>query len=369
MADLQLPSWLTSSNVHVVISTLAGAQEAHSHFQQSLSPFLGSRHLSFTTHITESSDTIAELTRNVFLLEARKGVRQTIILLSGDGGVIDIVNTLATSVIPGPRSNYIKPTLALIPMGTANALAHSSGIATDPYSTLTKGEPKPLPIFQAQFSLGSRLVYDEGRSRRPLAPSPSIFGSVVFSWGLHASLVAESDTAEMRKHGVDRFKMAAQRLFSQPTHYRGRVEIKATSSSVEDDDNDWQILRYSETEDENKDEHVYVLTTLVSSLEQHFRISPASRPLAGSLYLVAIRPVSGDQLMKLMQQVYRGGAHVQDENVVYREVDGLRITFPHGTDEKWRTVCVDGTIVAVDDGGWVEVKRLGRGKEVVDLVC
>ena len=67
-----------------------------------------------------------------------------------------------------------------------------------------------------------------------------------------------------------------------------------------------------------------------------------------------------------MGKAFQGGGHVEDERVGYEEISGLRIEF-NEEDGKWRRVCVDGKIIRVEKGGWVEV-RMGV-ESVVDLVC
>ena len=71
--------------------------------------------------------------------------------------------------------------------------------------------------------------------------------------------------------------------------------------------------------------------------------------------------------MKLLTLAYQGGKHVEDDRVAYREIVGLQIDFDE-QDARWRRVCVDGKIVRVEQGGWVEV-RSGTGEGLVDLVA
>ena len=57
---------------------------------------------------------------------------------------------------------------------------------------------------------------------------------------------------------------------------------------------------------------------------------------------------------------------------MYENIEGLRIEFDED-EEHWRQVCVDGKIVAVAKGGWVEVTRIPAtgmdARRVVELVC
>ncbi|KAL5411924.1 hypothetical protein PMIN03_004548 [Paraphaeosphaeria minitans] len=57
-----------------------------------------------------------------------------------------------------------------------------------------------------------------------------------------------------------------------------------------------------------------------------------------------------------MGLAYAGGKHVEDPMVRYEEIDGLRIEFQEKEDG-WRRVCIDGKIVRVEEGGWVEIRK------------
>ncbi|KIX02838.1 uncharacterized protein Z518_08781 [Rhinocladiella mackenziei CBS 650.93] len=360
------PYLLPDREIHVIISVLSGRHLAPGYYHETLKPLLDSHDIKYTTHITESAKTIINLTQKLFVVNATQGVKQTIILLSGDGGIVDIVNTM-TGVLNRrnddvrPPSIFLKPVVVLIPMGTANALAWSSKVAHDPLGVLMRGSPKSLPSFQTRLSPGASLVINEGRGREPLTDSSdeesTMYGAVVFSWGLHASLVAMSDTTEYRKHGLDRFKMAAQQLLTDAHQYRGNVKWRKGGG-------DWTSIPGTE--------HSYVLATLVSNLEEHFQISPAQQPLDGTLRLVAIGPEPAQDIMRILGLAYQSGQHVTDPKVTYEEIDSLRIEFEE-EEEAWRMLCIDGKIVTIARGGWVEVTRIPGvgidGRRVIELVC
>ena len=258
-------------------------------------------------------------------------------------------------------SSYESTIIALFPLGTGNALFHSNhksstipSIYIQGLRTLLRGVPKRLPIFQANFSPGARLLTNEARDSVPLQNN-IIYGAVVASYGLHATLVADSDTTEWRKHGDKRFGMVAQNLLhpaddSKPHAYKADV-----------------ILKNGSEERIPRDRHGYILLTLVSKLEKTFTISPDTEPLDGKLRIVHFGPLDGNDVMSIMGSAYEGGKHVQSEEVGYRSVEGVRIDFKETDDDyTWRRVCIDGTIVAVEKGGWVEVS-MAQG-EVLRLV-
>lgn len=296
----------------------------------------------------------------MILPNAKDGIAQYVLLLSGDGGIVDIVNSLLSY---DRTAIYKNPTISLLPLGTGNAMANSSGITGDNtlgLSTMLRGSPRAVPLFRAKFSSGARLLVNHGQDERELHGvfdgTPAAYGAVVCSWGLHATLVADSDTAEYRKFGVERFKMAAKEALhpsdgSLPHAYKGKVAIRQRREQA------WHVLP--------RNGHGYVLATLVSQLEAGFTISPASRCLDGSLRLVHFGQLSGQDAMDIMGKAYQGGKHVEDDRVGYEEIEGLRIDFDED-DARWRCVCLDGKIIRVEKGGWVEVH--GRVEGVVDLV-
>jgi len=356
---------------HVIISSGSGHGLADEFYSSAVGPILESIHGNkgveeLNVHTTESPTSILELTDAVLFPAANQGKPIRIILLSGDGGIVDLVNGLSSKT-PNPQI-YIPPQVVILPLGTANALYHSinaGGYDAWGLPALTSWKTKPLPTFTATFSPGARLLVDEGRQEQELAKDPQgngiLHGAVVASWGMHASLVGDSDTTEYRKHGVERFKMAAKEALypadgSPPHPYKGKVSI------LQEKDH-WTALP--------EDEHMYILATMVSHLEKPFCISPATKPLDGSMHLVHFTPRSGDEVMGIMNKAYDGGKHVEDGDVRYACIDGLRIEF-EGKEEdgRWRRICVDGKIVRLEKDGWVEVRRVeeGGGKGVLDVV-
>lgn len=353
-------------NFHVIVSTGSGTGQASDVWDQLVKPFLefvrdNSEEERYKLHFTNSENTISDLTRSIFLPRANAGVGQSIVLLSGDGGLVDITNVLLSE----PHSeSYEKPNIAILPLGTGNAMAHSSGVTKDKtlgLSTLIRGSPKEIPLFRATFSPGARILANEARDELALPVynnTPTCHGAVVCSWGLHAGLVADSDTAHYRQFGSQRFQMAAKEaLFpedgSPPHHYCGKISILCAGET------EWHTV--------DRTEHSYVLATLVSHLEKGFQISPSSQPLDGKLRLLHFGPMNGDEVMKIMTGAYQGGKHTEDPRVGYETIDGLRVEFDE-QDARWRRICVDGKIVRVEQGGWVEV-RSGAGKSVVDLIA
>ena len=355
-------------SLYVIISIGSGTGEAQEFFDNVVKPALtatGIQTFSYYVHTTDSNKSIARFITAVIQPRANEGVAQTILLLSGDGGVIDTVNVLLSSARSG---QYVKPEIGLLTMGTGNALANSTGLNSDLTRGLRhffRGQPHPLPTLTATFSPDSELLLDESRKTEPLAPPASdageIYGAVVCSWALHASLVADSDTMEYRKFGSQRFQMAAKELLSPsdgsaPHVYQGQITLFKL------DENGHEVRQKLSTH-----EHGYILATLVSKLEEKLTISPLSKPLDGQLRLVRFGAVPSQDVMRILGLAFQGGSHVNDEAVGYDTVAGIRIDFDE-QDARWRRVCVDGRIVRVGEGGWVEVRK-NNSVNVLDIVA
>ena len=352
---------------YVVISIGSGIGEAQGFFDNVIKPALtasGLQPFSYYVHTTDSSKSIATFISAVILPRANEGVPQTVMLLSGDGGVVDAVNVLLSSE---RSSQYVKPAIGLVTMGTGNALANSTGLNRDLTRGLRhfyRGQPHALPTLTATFSPESELLLDEGRKTEPVAPPTAdagvIYGAVVCSWALHASLVADSDTVEYRKFGGERFQMAAKELLSPsdgsgPHAYQGQI----TMFKLDKKGHEFrQTLK--------RQEHGYVLATLVSNLEEKLTISPHSKPLDGQLRLVHLGAVTSEEVMQILELAFQGGSHVNNEAVGYENVEGIRIDFDEG-DAHWRRVCVDGKIVRVGESRWVEVRK-NTGANVLDII-
>ncbi|EQL30997.1 hypothetical protein BDFG_06629 [Blastomyces dermatitidis ATCC 26199] len=402
------PESTDPNNLHIIISTLSGTHQASAFYTALLKPLLATLHLhehtDYTPHPTTSPHTITHLTQTIFRPRARRGVAQTIILLAGDGGLVEVIKSLtavsaAEAAGPGTAPVFVPPVVALVPMGTGNAMAHSAGVIgpgrdeTVGLRGVVGGVARPLPVFAARVSAGAEYVTDQGRGREGVfVPSSSsstshddhddggrggrgggggeaeLYGAVVLSWGMHASLVADSDTPEYRRFGRERFQMAAKELLfpaggGKPHVYRGRISVTTRTT---DATTGGEMLRTRLLE---RSEHMYVLVTLCSTLEKGFTISPSSRPLDGKMWFVHFGPMEAGTVMEVMQLAYDGGRHVVDKGDVvgYEEVEAVRIEFCEGeVEERWRRICIDGMIVVVEDGGWVEVRKAKR--EVVRLV-
>jgi len=345
--------------LHFVVSTGSGSRIARRFFLLTVFPLLGllglAESLDYEAHFTESQYSVSDLTKSLFIPIARAGRSVLkIVLLSGDGGIVDVVNTIYRYRID--TEHWVKPQITILPFGTGNALSNSYNYLQDQtygLSAMMRGLQRPLPVFRVTCSPGSRLLVNESNKGQPLPVQNqrcTLWGAVVCSWGLHASLVGDSDTSHYRRFGPERFRMAANALLypedgSAPHKYRGRVAFLPSESY------DWRIVP--------RTEHSYVLATLVSHLERGFNISPDSQSLDGRMRLIEMPNLSGDDISSVLAAAYRNGEHLRSEHVGYHEIEGLRIDVDE-EDPKWRRICVDGKIIQLGKGGWVQVEREHR---------
>lgn len=359
------------ASVHVIVSGKSGTGRAAKCWESVVEPLLqliqslgGSANSTsgngYDVLFTESASSISEFSRSKLGLGTPEASRpQTVLLLSGDGGVVDILNGLDAKV-PSPSP----PIISILPFGTGNALFHSIHkpfyLPASPtplvlgLRTLWKGTPSPLPTFRASFSPGSKLVRHAGQSDEIEHSADegdkidSLLGAVVASYGFHSNIVWESDTPEYRKHGAKRFGMVAVKLLQENHAYDASVLVR--SPADEDLDNFHPLKNAPE-------KFGYMLVAQVSNLEKTFEISPATRPLDPALRLVYFGPVGGEKTMEIMGAAYAGGQHVKMEEVGYEEIGSLEVRVAE-EDARWRKVCIDGTIVELEKGGWMRVEKV-----------
>ncbi|KAG6016659.1 hypothetical protein E4U54_000800 [Claviceps lovelessii] len=413
-----LPSHLQptpDNTVDVILSTKSGTGRAQPFWAHVVRPLLlylllpshsahsGAAHTTATEQqnepwnllTTQDEQTVRRYARS---LHQQSSPRKTIILISGDGGIVDLLNGCGhNSQAPTPPPP--RHLLALLPLGTANALFHSLHKPLDAspgptplvlaLRTLFHGTPRKLPMFKVLFTPGSHIIsytpdtdkknntiiinnnnnndddeHDNDDAASALTRHDTavsvLYGAIVASYALHASIVHESDTPEYRIHGGKRFGMVAQRLLQEPHPYQATLEVQ--SAGLDPASPSPSPSRSRHYRRINHTTHGYILVSMVSNLERTFTISPATKPLDATLHLVHFGAVDQDKIMQAMTGAYHGGQHTLLEwdnghRVLYEEVAAVRVTTQE-EDPRWRKFCVDGTIVEVEKGGGMVVERV-----------
>ncbi|GAB7357859.1 hypothetical protein MBLNU230_g0030t1 [Neophaeotheca triangularis] len=445
-------------NLHIVVSTNIGTDLANNAWCDLLRPLLDhftlSQRREYSLHYAASRDTILELVTSTLLPRAKRSIAQTIVLLSDDNGLTDLLNALLSTSpftaaenlsktheqeIITPPSSYVKPVLCLLPCGHKNALAHSNFLTSNRISqhstfglrALLLGKPEPLPYFQATFSRGAHLITDRGkdgaslrkiRKRARLGDKaesavdgvPTIHGAVVASWALHASVTVDEASTNSGAPTSRSFRSALEEYLRNedtviaPRVYKGNVTLFDSTRHLPISSG-WSDGGATEEKQLLRPEHTFLLATCGAFLEEGFEMSPMHRFGSGGIGIVEfgqLYPRGGEETNKekqgeerkgegekevegegegeerasrirhdneiknIINAAYNGGQHDRDKRVGYHSARGLRIEIPEDQDdERQRQFCVDGMIVAVEKGGWMEVEEVDCYRNgVLDLV-
>ncbi|GEQ70570.1 hypothetical protein JCM33374_g4248 [Metschnikowia sp. JCM 33374] len=254
------------------------------------------------------------------------------IIIAGDTSVGEFVNSLSKK-----SSGKIK--VFVVPAGTGNSLALSLGI-TDEAKAIqrlflhTDENVSPFHLYEAKFPEGSFLLQNTGRQKPLLGP---VLFVVVASWAFHASLVADSDTEEMRKHGINRFKVAAHENLTRRQEYNGILTIEGEKNK--------KIV--------HKGPFAYLVITPSQKFEPTFTISPKGDIFNSDLYVIGFQTENDESyILEIMKEVYNEGAHTKDERVFYDQVDNqstIAVTLGRNQSLETRRFCIDGAVVVVPD--------------------
>lgn len=259
----------------------------------------------------------------------------TVIFISGDTSITEFVNALPES--PSLR----KLTLFPIPAGTGNSIALSLGYATVATSVRvllsSHEEPLPLNLYLAKFP-------QLATSSIPSDPNNcELVFLVVLSWGFHAALVADSDTPEMRKLGLERFKVAAKMNLEKVQCYPGKTSVEGQTIDGP---------------------YAYWLVTLAQRFEPTFEILPHGSIKNDSLYLVLFNSEDGSEskyIMDIMMQVYDQGSHVKNPKVTYRQVrKTMKLLIDPTAAGSTHRFCLDGSIVSLPSS---------TGNQAIEISC
>lgn len=311
-------------------------------------PLLESHSLPFQLHTTSSPKDAANIGHSISITPPPHKV----IIAGGDG--------TAHEMMEGVDSGRWE--LVILPLGTANALYYSFFPDDDTklaslHLALRGSPPRRLPVTYAD--LGDTVI-------------PS---TIVTSTALHAAILNDSERLRP-DHGIERFAMAAMENIS--VFFDAEVELVNATQ--------WNhtTRAFEQCEQSLAGPFAYFTScTTVDRLEPKFVIAPTRRiepGLEGTMDIVVLRPLRdpdvrgaedrGAVWAKRAQQVlgaaYQDGAHV---NLEYPGgepvVEVFRCTGFVWTprDEKSRTLCADGSIYQIPQGGSARVEVRSSGED------
>ncbi|QRG36175.1 hypothetical protein FDK38_000507 [Candidozyma auris] len=344
-------SLIANREVYVVDSIKAGKGQGNSDdsiYARILKPiFEDLIHIEHHYVATTSAESIAEFASSLPSSPQPK----LVIILGGDTSISEFVNGIGGSF----NSGLID--LAVIPTGTGNALALSLGIG-DVHSALrrlfTSTLSKPLNVYSALLPEGTQKVF---RGEFVGNAPKKYYFLVVLSWAFHASLVADSDTEELRQYGNERFKIAAGQNLSRPQKYEGAVLLKSKEKVVK-----------------TNGPFSYLIVTPVQEFEPGFRISPRGNVFDSSLYVLTVgyeheESISGKYLFDVMMEAYDNGKHIDNPRVSYQEVTLDQNIILEGENllpAYTRRFCVDGAIVSLPENEKATIQIQPEGSQLGD---
>ena len=180
-----LPAHLNpaANALRVLISTLSGTGLSPQFFDDILEPVLGTIGLKSSDYDvvrTQSAESVKEFAQSELLVRANEGKKQTVLMLSGDGGMVDTINGLLES---GERSRYIFKTsvspllfpncqIAYSALRTARIPNHFSRSCLSAQATLSSTPSTSRPLSLLYISKVFEHFYTAHRDLFPSSVRP-----------------------------------------------------------------------------------------------------------------------------------------------------------------------------------------------------
>ena len=251
--------------------------------------------VAMTEHVGHAGTLLLSYISGLTPSERAEGI--TLVLVSGDGTLHEIVNALhgARASQDGPFPSL---RIVLIPAGTANALhatffPPTSAPSAEPtllasLLTFLSATPRLMPLTLALTTISPGTAQSE---------QTTVVSVVVTSTSLHAAILHDSEALRASVPGIERFKIAAAQ--NETTWYRARARLLGP---VQRYDTVARAFVAQEEPCELLGPFVYFLSTVnVDRLEQHFRIAPLQRALppphgAQTMDVLVVRPLRDPSL-------------------------------------------------------------------------
>ena len=258
----------------------------------------------------------------------------------------------------------IKTNLVLIPLGTANALYHS----THSSSTLDK-DSVDYKLLSIKSYLSKQSSYlNLNTANVYIDDKPHQIGHVVVSTAVHAALLHRSEELRQTDNSINRFKTAFSEVCKHWT--QGTVSLSGCRSY------DVNKMKFNDDQEDITLDgpFTYLLaTTQVDRLEEKFVIAPNAVSVKG-LTIVIVRPLrnlkvkqlyengklydavneAANDLTKVMFKAYENGEHlkVTNENsqftVEFFNAQQLAFKSKSNDGHNEDYVCVDGSLTKLN---------------------
>jgi diacylglycerol kinase family enzyme len=225
----------------------------------------------------------------------------TLVLISGDGTLHEIVNALQ-SARAKREDPFPSLRIVLIPGGTANAM-HSTFFPPSSAEESTRlasllsflsATPRLVPLTFAHTSISPPVLPDAGDGDN------GVVSIVVTSTALHAAILHDSEALRETVPGVERFKLAAAQ--NTTTWYRARARLLGPVQRYDIITDALVHVDEKEESLELQGPFAYFLSTVnVDRLEPLFRIAPLQRampppPGALTMDVLVVRPLRDPSL-------------------------------------------------------------------------
>ncbi len=317
-----LPNQLTERKVVIFDSILSGEQKKRKNvYEGVLKPLFSLLNIPHTYIRTNTSHTISDKAAKFEI-----SLSYLAIMISGDTSLNELINSL-------PRG--IDLTILIIIQGTGNAFANSIGLGSvfDAIQSLFIGHLSYFPLYEAIFDPPG-IFLNEKQERLHKVDRMLFF--VVGSWGLHASLVAESASIAMRrKYGNLRFRKAAETVLKKNPKFIGSITLIKPNGERHTIECNQPLS--------------YFIMAAMPKFEPTFIISPDSEPSKLELHLLYFRHSKASKTMELMNKAYDNGTHIKDPCVKYIPInDGQSVELTVSdsiSDPACSKICLDGSII------------------------
>ncbi|TPX70740.1 hypothetical protein CcCBS67573_g06450 [Chytriomyces confervae] len=343
-----------------------------------------------STHFTAAKGHACEIARHISTTPTAS-THLFIIVCGGDGTIHEVINGLAE----GP--NLLSFTLAIVPSGSANALATTLRIesidmamrlisnALSDTSSQHHSEPdfvlKPLRL--ASFAVAPPPATRDVLLDDVAWPQRKCLFFCVISYGLHAQIVKHSE--RWRFLGNRRFQYIAWINILLLWNYCARLwtlnarSYIRNSATPQHTNPRFQQHQYNNTANSDNDDSInknntraieytgnrsfsYFLTTRMTHLEQGFHISPFSDPSTADLDVVSTSTRSRIEVGKFLAGALGDAQHLDLDYVDNVKLSGFvlqpvveRISWFFGRAAS--DVCVDGEMWTVRDGDAIWIRE------------